>query len=260
MGTKQGIARDYVAGVTITEIARKWGVHIRYVHTVRKELDLPLRRGKGGACDNNFFSNVDTEEKAYWLGFFAADGNVYKDSLSLKLKASDAAHVDSFRCALKGLAKLEVTDKYARWRVYSRQLSKDLLSYGVGPAKSNTLVPFEDLPRDLNRHYWRGFVDGDGWVSYFPDKSPGARTVVGLCGTFATVSGFLTFLRSQGVSSKRVPVKSSNGTFTYQTSITGKGSVYPTLQVLYGNSTHFLPRKKEKAAAAYLNFTGQELV
>ena len=31
-------------------------------------------------CNDNFFKNIDTEEKAYWLGVLYADGNVSKNS------------------------------------------------------------------------------------------------------------------------------------------------------------------------------------
>ena len=47
------------------------------------------------------FDEIDTEEKAYWLGFIAADGCVYKNSnawrLQINLKSSDKHHLEKFQ-------------------------------------------------------------------------------------------------------------------------------------------------------------------
>lgn len=44
--------------------------------------------------DRSFFRTIDSEEKAYWLGFFYADGYVYKSGkqISITQKATEAAH------------------------------------------------------------------------------------------------------------------------------------------------------------------------
>jgi len=46
--------------------------------------------------NHNFFETIDTEEKAYWLGFIAADGglasNIYR--LTIGLNQKDQNHLE----------------------------------------------------------------------------------------------------------------------------------------------------------------------
>ena len=52
--------------------------------------------------DNTVFDTIDTEEKAYWLGFMYADGYVQNNgnSVELSLKGSDVEHLEKFRVFL----------------------------------------------------------------------------------------------------------------------------------------------------------------
>lgn len=45
---------------------------------------------------------IDTEEKAYWLGFLYADGAVSKNTntIELSLKSSDISHLEKYKSSL----------------------------------------------------------------------------------------------------------------------------------------------------------------
>ena len=47
--------------------------------------------------DENFFDKIDTEEKAYWLGFIYADGAIFKRTLSIRLSTKDIHHLEKFK-------------------------------------------------------------------------------------------------------------------------------------------------------------------
>lgn len=53
--------------------------------------------------DNTVFDVIDTEEKAYWLGFLYADGNIGSTEckLEVNLQASDWEHMKKFQEFLK---------------------------------------------------------------------------------------------------------------------------------------------------------------
>ena len=74
-------------------------------------LHLPLRndqeKNKKFYCDSDFFDVIDTEPKAYWLGFIFADGYVLKYAnkkyakFGISLAGFDSGHLEKLRDALK---------------------------------------------------------------------------------------------------------------------------------------------------------------
>lgn len=68
---------------------------------------MGARRGKKYTFNEDFFNSIDTEEKAYWLGFIVADGCVHKDKnnnyrLSIGLHDKDITHLHKFIVSLSG--------------------------------------------------------------------------------------------------------------------------------------------------------------
>lgn len=51
--------------------------------------------------DETFFDQIDTEEKAYWLGFLTADGGIARNRILPGLKVSDIGHLHKFVASLE---------------------------------------------------------------------------------------------------------------------------------------------------------------
>lgn len=130
--------------------------------------------------DITVFDSIDTEEKAYWLGFMFADGYVSKRyTVSLTLKESDRSHVERFARFFnirkihigKGTAKLNNKEyKYCRWSIQNKHLHDTLCSLGCVQNKSLILkFPKKEIFKDqkLIYDFIRGYVDGDGclWLN-----------------------------------------------------------------------------------------------
>ena len=51
--------------------------------------------GRRYNCNYDYFKEIDTEDKSYWLGFLYADGSVRKNTntVELSLKGSDIEHL-----------------------------------------------------------------------------------------------------------------------------------------------------------------------
>lgn len=132
------------------------------------------------SVNESYFETIDTEEKAYWLGFIYADGyvsntrNDYNIGISLGIK--DKAHLEKFKKAIQSTHPIGVYDgnnygvgtKYCRLRFASKTMYTHLTEKGVFESKSLTLkFPSEDIvPKDLVPHFIRGYFDGDGSFAY----------------------------------------------------------------------------------------------
>ena len=139
-------------------------------------------------CVRDFFNIIDTEEKAYWLGFIFADGyisfsesNIKKGQLAgaycvgIKLKISDKNHLKKFNKSINGNYKVfeetaypdgfrKKKTKSAKILVYSQQMYDDLNQY-FERDKTYT-AKFPDIPEHLMKHFIRGYFDGDGCFTF----------------------------------------------------------------------------------------------
>jgi predicted transcriptional regulator len=201
----------------------------------------------------DFFEEIDTPEKAYWLGFISADGCIVAtprhpegSHLAVQLGIRDYDHLVKLKAALgayttvrKGLQRGEWGIRgYATLSVTPRRLIDSLLALGVTPRKSATLVPWNG-PADLMPHYWRGMIDGDGSLAF---KGDGVYTVF-LCGSEATVQAFTAWAAGL-CGTKAKPYTHSN---CWYISISGRYQVPGLVRVLYENAPVSLDRKQKIA-------------
>lgn len=115
--------------------------------------------------DETFFEKINSEEKAYWLGFFAGDGAI-TDENTIRLSLKDKEHVKKFKETVKWTGKDYFHKDTDALEVYfkSFKMMKDLASYFVTPRKTFT-VKFPKIPKLLERHFIRGVFDADGCVN-----------------------------------------------------------------------------------------------
>ncbi|MFW9865714.1 MAG: hypothetical protein ACFFEN_06395 [Candidatus Thorarchaeota archaeon] len=130
----------------------------------------------------NFFSIIDTIEKAYWLGFFFADGSIInkkgkRNYISFFLKLNDSVQIIRF-CGSIGLNPNYIYHKVSRkfykgeWRYYkavgigfaSNKIANDLFRLGFQGSKSKKTewpkIKFDNPILDLA--FLLGFYDGEG--------------------------------------------------------------------------------------------------
>ena len=146
------------------------------------------------------FEKIDTEEKAYWLRFLYADGNVSKseDKIELSLAEVDLKHIQKFKEFMGIENKICYREQQKAYRISFRSQSckQDLIDKGCVPAKSLILkFPNEEqVPKELIRHFIRGYFDGDGW---FTNTEKCFQT--GIIGTKEFIEGTFKYLEENNI-------------------------------------------------------------
>jgi mobile intron protein len=198
------------------------------------------------------FENIDTEEKAYWLGFLYADGYIsYKENkIELALAEKDYEHVAKFKkfIGLDNRICYKAAVKAYRFSFRSDKMKNDLIKQGCTPRKSLTLVfPSEEqVPRYLIKHFMRGYFDGDGWFT-----NTRASEQVGVIGTLSFLEDWKSILLEKinlQTKSKFFNVHRENGAKRFMFS--QKEDVTNFLNWIYKDSKIYLDRKYEH----YLDF------
>lgn len=123
----------------------------------------------------DYFSNIDTHEKAYWLGVLTADGSITKDWCKVTLSSKDKELVRNFKRAISSehkISRLVIYDKrtnknYVRYslQVGCKNFVLQLRQYGLKNRKS-FCEEFPNINSDFIPDYIRGLFDGDGSICY----------------------------------------------------------------------------------------------
>lgn len=240
------ICQSYLKNESVNNLVKKFFVSNETIYKTLKKFKVKCRttsESLKSGCDENFFNEIDSEEKSYWLGFLTADGNVYKERLSLSLQSRDKEHLEKFKKSIS--SKHSINKKNSIGTAFgiamrSKKLTSDLKKLGVVERKSLIIKPAK-IKESFQNHYWRGLIDGDGCISIHKRKTF-SYPVISLVGTKWICNGFSKFV------SKFIQHKSSIRSEKNIASISfGKRKVVKAiLEHLYKNSEVYLDRKYDK--------------
>lgn len=160
----------------------------------------------------NYFENIDTHEKAYILGYIAADGNIQQDKrnylfkISLVCNTKDKCILEFIKNQLNCETKIrdsivydKRTEKYYNRTSLSlgnQKLCKDLINLGIYPNKTFTLGNLlSNIPKEYRKSCILGYFDGDGHVGAYADtrvNNPLYRTYrISICSTEPFLKGIV---------------------------------------------------------------------
>ncbi len=248
----------YLAGESAEKAAALFGYSTPTCLTSLRQAGLLPRSHKENSrkysVDESFFDKIDSEEKAYWLGFLTADGTVGPNYIKLSLQSGDKEHLSKFNTSLQSnypviSRQQTVTEKvytYVTVHIISHTLVSALNRLGVENNKSFTVRPCIHVPDVLLSHYWRGIFDGDGsvFLQGRRTKSGYPQWVVKLVGNQHIVSGFASFIQ-RFIPDATIDIRPHFRIFTKI--YVGVDLPQKVLQVLYRDATIFLDRKKNSA-------------
>lgn len=197
----------------------------------------------------NFFETVNTEEKAYWLGFLAADGSVYKNKsggYSIVISSKDLDHIDKYKKDLGCIKNTYVAKSgVGSFYVCSKKMFDDLGNYGIVPRKTYHLKFPDKLDKALLKHYIRGYFDGDGSIYISTNKKNGYIKPM-ICFVGASLE-FLEKLReSLSINTRIYKDKAERRRGYYNLRVYNLEDIYRIMDWMYEDCKVFLNRKKEK--------------
>lgn len=197
--------------------------------------------------DNSVFDEIN-EHSAYWIGFLMADGSIIdsNNSLCLRLGISnrDLSHLLKFKLFLKSKNKITYYGNACYLAIRNSHLCKKLINYGVTPRKSHTAKVCSEL--EMNRHFWRGVIDGDGCLSI----NKKGRMSLELVGSNKLLTQFRSFCKFITPFDHKIMKHES----VYRTSFSNIQSCIIS-NFLYENSSIYLTRKYIK----YRKFLNKKL-
>ncbi len=199
------------------------------------------------SCNDSYFEVINTPEKAYWLGFIAADGCVMSRGNVIKLlviilNEKDKTHLERFKKAINSNHKLYQQKNRNQYgiSINSPKMFDDLVNNGIVPRKSKILRYPPTIPDEYNKDFIRGYFDGDGCFSIHENLP-----------RFSLYSGSKPMLQSvlsilDDDLSFSFPYKVTLNRRNYAIDIGAKKNVMKIYDYFYNNRCLYLIRKRNK--------------
>ena len=159
--------RFHINEATLSKEFKKRNVHIKSMSECKRKYTL----------NENYFDKIDTQNKAYLLGWLWSDGHncLQNRAIIISLQAQDKYILDLFNKELESNHPLYFVNRSKdtdynrknqyRLQIVNKHLSKTLLDLGMDHDKGLTAKFPTVLQDDMMPHFIRGLFDGDGYIS-----------------------------------------------------------------------------------------------
>lgn len=246
----------YIDGISTFEIAKKFNVSEVSVNALARRhiIKRPVGFLNDIVFDYFYFDNIDTEEKAYTLGFIYADGHVGDREVKIAIKSSDINILNKIKSSMNGDFNISISTnsngfgvcEIARLSFSNSHTIQKLREIGI---KSNKTIDcsFPTLDNSLIKHFIRGYMDGDGSFSKCMSCDGYTRYSFSFVGT----ESFLNVLRAKIIENGfNVSIEFSRRFNTtnccYSIRGSGKKNTISFLDWIYSDSNIYLDRKYDK--------------
>lgn len=242
------VAQKYLNGATIRELEAEYNCSNSVIHRCLINQNVSIRTNsevhQKWVLNETYFDNIDSLDKAYLLGFIAADGWVTdRNEVGIGLQAQDIDMIIFFQSQLQTNKPIYQRDENTvELRVQNQHMADTLKSYSIVPRKSllvniGEIIQLSGLIDEQIPAFLLGYFDGDGGIY----KSNGQFSC-SITGTWETCQYFFNYFDKIGLITKRH--KDTKNNYTYQ--IGGRNQVKKALSKLYNISsklTFFYQRK-----------------
>ena len=169
--TVSKIIEMYANGLGTMHIANELDLHRSTIQSILKKSNVKLRKKSPSfQYDVNFFSSY-TPKSCYWAGFIMADGYIrntkFQKKLHIKLAAKDREHLTKFLTSINSNYTIKDKKMYSSIDISGEWFVNDLnKNFGIVTRKSLITTYPNQMPIEFDRHFIRGYLDGDGCITY----------------------------------------------------------------------------------------------
>lgn len=248
----------YKSGLSMAKVGKLVGVSVSNVKSILDSMGVQARTLKEAhkICDmeETIFDDIDSQQKAYWLGFLYADGYVSAPTkhnsgkVGISLSSKDRDHLEKLKTFLSYSGNIKeysvsgeykIGSKYSRILISSDRLYSSLTAKGCLPHKTNTLKP-PMIRQNLIRHFLRGYIDVDGsWSKSNKDRIGFSLSI---CGTKEMLEWIKDYLMARTKLYQKYSHRGSDVN-QYTLVVTGTTLVLRIMEHLYTDATIYLERK-----------------
>ena len=251
------IIEAYQNNMSLREIENHFGATRNTVSKFLENKGLKTTKGNHYRLyfhDFDFFETIDTEKKAYWLGFMYADGYIVnnenhygEDGFGLTLAEDSIDSIEKFKASIKATNPIcydnskSIGQRQVKLVCRSQKTVNDLIDKGVLKGKSLILKPPTKVPQPLIHHFIRGFFDGDGSLMRYQNKNC-KHISFGI--SFTTTYEMAKWLQEILNMGNIFPEKRHEATWYY--SVGGNQQVLQLCHYMYDNASIWMNRKYER--------------
>lgn len=160
------------------EIGKMFGITQGAVHLILKRHGIKRKKSRLNmsklSLNVDYFKEIDTASKAYWLGYITADGSISKNGNKLAINCKDLDLLERFRSDIGSshkISEIHAFDKRTNkiYNEYSLQIGNEIfvshiINHGITQKKTDICV-FPSIDESLYSFFIAGLFDGDGSVS-----------------------------------------------------------------------------------------------
>lgn len=221
---------------------------------LKQDYSINTRLKNRYLINETYFDKIDCEEKAYILGLIASDGYVSDKNNEIILSSNDKEILIKIKDCLEYTGNIRVSKKGGfknsknGYILYfsSKKINKKLHELGFYSNKSLTFsyIPSQ-IPKELRRHFLRGYFDGDGSITYYQrtyiikEKSYTYNRMI--CSIIATEK-FINEIIQEFELNKYSITQSKTKELKYL-NISAKNELKKFYHLMYDNSHIFMERK-----------------
>lgn len=215
--------------------------------------------------NKDYFKQIDSPDKAYWLGFLYADGSIQERKgggrlLELSLAEADAHHLEKFLNSIG--ANNPIKHRISKYKdkeypscrvfIYNTEFCNDLINLGCTIRKTYTIqFPTNDIvPKEYMRDFIRGLFDGDGCIAYGNNGTTLFSTFTGMEHMVQELSSYLV---SEDIIHKIPLIHHDKRSKACSIYIYGDNNKY-FLDYIYKNCDLYLDRKYNKYMDFYKDY------